>query len=125
MRRAAITKEADFICVRIEIESFNFVDSSRNEAMDDIGFKVEAGLSSRSVAKEASIVLISMSEPRFKLLVHLIGLLSDARTHRCVDILAPGAELLHGLDRRVCDPGKCAPPPPVGNAADDALVICE
>ena len=66
-----------------------------------------------------------MDETVAERIVHFVGRQSDARAHGGVDVFPPGAEQLHGFDRRVGHPGKRAAPARVGSAHDDRLVVGE
>src|SRR5690348_246489 len=98
MSRAAKAEEACVVAISVEVQGLDLVDPGGDQAVNDIGFKVEVRLATRPCEKEALVVRICVKEAGTECLVDLVRRLRDTGADRGVDMFAPGAELLHRLD---------------------------
>src|SRR6476661_1790628 len=103
MGRASKAVEAVGVGVGVEGQRFDLADTGCDQAVHDIGFKVEMRLARRAVDKEALVVRVSVDETRAKFLVHFVARLRNARPDRSVDTLPARPKLLHGLDGCIRD----------------------
>jgi len=125
MPRAAITEEAIGSGIGVEIESFDLIYASCDQAMNDIGFQVEMRLARRACDEETLVVRVGVGETRTEIFVDLVRRLGDARTDGGMNVLALRAELLHCLDGRIRHSGERAAPTGMRRADHHCMVVRE
>ena len=125
MGRAAIAEETVGIGIGVEIQFLDLPDTGGDQAVNDVAFEVEVRLAGGAGDEEADVVAIGVEEAGAECVVDLVGWLSDARPDRGVNALAPGAEPLHRLDRRVGDSGERTAPAGMGGADDRCVMVRE
>jgi len=121
--RAAKAEEAVRIGISIEVECLDLPDARGDQAMDDIGFKVEVRLAGRSLDKEARIVSFVLDEAAPEGFIDFVTGLSDAWPDGGMDMFASRPKFLHRLDRRIRHASERAPPAGMGGADDDRLMV--
>src|SRR5205809_8148061 len=101
MGRSAEAEEAVGLRIGIEVQRFDLVDPRGDQAMDDIGFKIELRLAVPTSDEEARIVAVGFQELVTKACVDFVGRQGDAWTDGGVDMLTPRTQALHRRDGRV------------------------
>src|SRR5688500_2460184 len=117
VRRPPIAEEAVGVGVCVEPERLDAGNPRRLQPLDDIGFEVEMRLVRRPGSKKSLIAEVGVKESGAKPFVHLVRIAPDARSNRCGDSLAPGAQILHRGDDRIGDSGER--PAPAGMRGSD------
>lgn len=125
MGRAAIAEETIGIDIGVEIQFLHLPNTGCDQAVNDVAFEVEVRLAGGAGDEEAGVFAIGVKEAGAECVVDLVGWLSNARPDRGLDAIAPGAELLHRLDRRVGDSGESTAPAGMGRGDDRCVVVRE